>query len=115
MSDRFKHKLEHKLETKPAEGDAEPEGVRRLEVITGTGRRRRWSSDDKMRIVLESLEPDANVSEVARRQGLSPQQLFAWRRAVRSPEVTASCAEGPRMGGAECGHTATYGVPVGNG
>jgi transposase len=90
MSDRFKHRLEHKLETKPAESDAEPEGVRRLEVITGTGRRRRWSSDDKIRIVLESLEPDANVSEVARRHGLSPQQLFAWRRAVRSPEVAAA-------------------------
>jgi transposase len=83
MSDRFKHKLEHKLGTKPGAGDAEPEGVRRLELITGTGRRRRWSNDDKVRIVLESLEPDANVSEVARRHGMSPQQLFAWRRGAR--------------------------------
>jgi len=90
MSDRFKHKLGHTLETKPAEGAAEVEGVRRLELITGTGRRRRWSNDDKVRIVLESLEADANVSEVARRHGLSPQQLFAWRRAVRSPEVATA-------------------------
>jgi transposase len=64
--------------------------VRRLEVITGTGRRRRWRRDDKVRIVLESLEADANVSEVARRHGLSPQQLFAWRRAVRDPEVAGA-------------------------
>jgi transposase len=84
MSDRFKHKLEHKLESKPADGAAEPGSVRRLELITGTGRRRRWSSDDKARIVLESLEAGATVSEVARRQGLSPQQLFAWRREARA-------------------------------
>jgi transposase len=94
MSNRFKHKLEHtlehKLESKLAEGAGEPENVHRLELITGTGRRRRWSNDDKVRIVLESLEPDANVSEVARRHGLSPQQLFAWRRAARSPEVAAA-------------------------
>ena len=84
MSDRFKHKLEHKLESKPADdGAAEPGSVHRMELITGTGRRRRWSSDDKARIVLESLEAGATVSEVARRQGLSPQQLFAWRREAR--------------------------------
>jgi transposase len=54
--------------------------VRRIEVITGAGRRRRWPRADKARIVVESLEPGANVSGVARRNGLSPQQLFAWRR-----------------------------------
>jgi transposase len=52
-------------------------------LITGSGRRRRWSSEDKARILLDSFEPDANVSEVARRNGLSPQQLFAWRREAR--------------------------------
>src|SRR5262245_58873315 len=97
MSDRFDHKLErkleHKLENKPAEAGAETEHVRRLELITGTGRRRRWSSDDKVRIVVESLEPGAKVSEVARRHGLSPQQLFAWRRVARAisgPEIAAA-------------------------
>lgn len=97
MSDRFDHKLEHKLESKPAEGDAGPRSVRRIELITGTERRRRWSSDDKLRMVVESFEPGANVSEVARRHGLSPQQLFAWRREVRamsgqSTEVAAAPA-----------------------
>jgi transposase len=97
MSKRFKHKLEHTLESKLAEGDAEPANVHRLELITGTGRRRRWSSDHKVRIVLESLEPGASVSEVARRHGLSPQQLFAWRRDARaisgqSPEKAAAVA-----------------------
>ena len=57
--------------------------VRRVEVINGLGGRRRWSVDDKARIVEETLVAGAVVSEVARRYGLSPQQLFGWRRAAR--------------------------------
>ena len=64
--------------------------VRRLEVITGTGRRRRFSEDDKARMVEETLAPGAVVSEIARRHGLTPQQLFGWRRQARRPvEVIA--------------------------
>ena len=44
---------------------------------------RRWSDDDKARIIVESFVPGANVSEVARRNGLSPQKLFSWRREAR--------------------------------
>ena len=58
----------------------EATAVRRLEVITGTGRRRQFSDDDKARIVEETLVPGAVVSEVARRHGLTPQQVFTWRR-----------------------------------
>jgi transposase len=65
----------------------EATAVRRLEVITGTGRRRRFSADDKARIVEETLVAGAVVSEVARRYGLSPQQLFGWRRQARQPAV----------------------------
>jgi transposase len=83
MSDRFDHTLERKLDSKAGEpGDAGI--VRRIELITGGGRRRRWSTDDKARIIVESLEPGATVSEVARRHGLSPQQLFGWRRGARA-------------------------------
>ena len=57
--------------------------VRRLEMITGTGRRRRISEDDKARVVEETLAPGAVVSHVARRYGLTPQQLFTWRRQAR--------------------------------
>ena len=53
---------------------------RRIEVINGAGGRRRWSADDKARILEETLVPGAVVSEVARRHGLTPQQLFGWRR-----------------------------------
>lgn len=53
--------------------------VRRLEVINGALGRRRWPSEEKGRIVAESLAPGVVVSEVARRHGLNPQQLFSWR------------------------------------
>jgi transposase len=53
-------------------------------VINGGGRRRRWSDDDKARIVRESREPGASVPEVARRYGLSPGQLYKWRQEVRA-------------------------------
>jgi transposase len=67
--------LDHRLE---------PEGsVRRFEVITGAMGRRRWSVDDRARILEETLVPGAVVSEVARRHGLTPQQVFTWRRAAR--------------------------------
>jgi transposase len=60
-----------------------PRPVRRLEVITGAGGRRRWPTDEKARILEEALVPGAIVSEVARRHGMSPQHLFTWRRQAR--------------------------------
>jgi len=60
-----------------------PRPVRRLEVITGAGGRRRWSADEKARILEEAMAPGAVVSEVARRHGLSPQHLFTWRRQAK--------------------------------
>jgi transposase len=72
-----------------------PEGVHRLEMITGTGRRRRFSEDDKSRIIEETIVPGAVVSEVARRHGLSPQQLFGWRRQARRPAAVG--AEAPKF------------------
>ena len=57
--------------------------ARRLEVITDTGRRRWFSKDDKARIDEETLVPGAVVSEIARRHGLTPQQVFTWRRQAR--------------------------------
>ena len=69
-----------------------PHQVQRLEVITGAGGRRRWSAAAKARIVEEATAPGAVVSEVARRHGLRPQQLFTWRRLARR---TLSRAERP--------------------
>ena len=60
------------------------EPVRRLEVSTGAGRRRKWSDEDKTRIVAEIVASGDSVCSVARRHGLSPQQLFGWRRQLRA-------------------------------
>jgi transposase len=56
------------------------DGFRRIEVITGVGRRRRWTDEDKARIVAESLDPATTASAVARRYGLHVSQLFTWRQ-----------------------------------
>jgi transposase len=68
-------------------------GVRRLEVITGVGGRRSWSRDDKARIVAESFAARANVSAVARRYGLRPQQVYAWRRLARTGALVLPAEE----------------------
>ena len=80
--------LDHMLEPKATT-------VRRLDVITGAGRRRRFSADDKARIVEETLVAGAVVSDVARRHGLSPQQLFTRRRQARRLGAESADAEGP--------------------
>ena len=71
--------------------------ARRLEVITGTGRRRWFSADDKARMIEETLVPGAVVSEVARRHGLAPQQLFTWRRQARQPVGADAATAAPQF------------------
>jgi transposase len=56
--------------------------VQRLEVVN-TGRRRRWSVDEKLRIVEESFQGHRQVSATARRHDISPSLLFSWRKALR--------------------------------
>jgi transposase len=84
--------------------DASDGGYRRVEVLTGPGRRRRWSDEAKARIVAETLEPGAVVADVARRWQVCSQQVFGWRRAMRHepaalafvpivPEVSPPTAE----------------------
>ena len=62
---------------------SKPEPARRLEVFTGSGRRRTWAPALKAEIVAEIYESGDTVSAVARRHGLTPQQLFGWRREAR--------------------------------
>jgi transposase len=73
-------------------------GFRRVEVLTGPGRRRRWSADDKARVVAETLAVGAKVSEVARRWQVCPQQVLGWRREMRAEQ--AKTAEGAMVAAA---------------
>lgn len=71
--------------------DVTPAGeVRRIEVFTGSGPRRRWSPDEKARIIAESYAGVDTVCDVARRHGLAPTQLFTWRRGARLPREARS-------------------------
>ena len=54
-----------------------------IEVITGRERRRRWSIEEKLRIVGETFEPGASVGQIAARHEVYPGLLFTWRRQFR--------------------------------
>jgi transposase len=66
--------------------------VARLDVIS-SGARRRWTLDEKQRIVAESYAAPRQVSATARRNGLSASQLFTWRRLARDGRLTEADRE----------------------
>ena len=55
----------------------------RLEVLTQPERRRRWSDEEKLRIIREAMEPGVRFADVARRHDISAPQLYQWRVALR--------------------------------
>src|SRR5690606_28969241 len=57
-----------------------PMTMPRVEVITSVERRRRWSREEKERLVVASFEPGVTASEVARSAGIHVSQLFRWRK-----------------------------------
>ena len=52
--------------------------------MTRRKKRRRWSAEDKLRIVLAGLEPDVEVSELCRREGINPTQYYGWKKTLLS-------------------------------
>jgi transposase len=89
--------------------------VERLKVVD-TGRRRRWSEDEKLKIVLESLQAPRQVAATARRYGVSRSLLLRWRRSFR-PEKDAADQTGfvPAMVVTESGATPGPVGPAGGG
>jgi transposase len=77
----------------------------RVEVITGVARRRRFSIEQKLAVVEETMQPGMSISYVARRHGLSPSLVFRWRRlmsdggreAVRADDDVVPAAELRRL------------------
>jgi transposase len=60
----------------------------RGEVLSGPERRRRWSTDEKLRILAQSLAPGSSPSLACRIHGISTGQLSTWRKQFRSGELT---------------------------
>lgn len=73
----------------------------RIEIITGAARRRRWTTEQKLRIIEESFEPGETVSAVARRNGVAPNLLFRWRRLMSEGGVVAVGSDEPVIGSSE--------------
>jgi len=69
-----------------------PTAAQRLEIFTGAGRRRNWGAEEKARIVAETLAPGASVSAIARAHGLTPAQLFRWRRDAGAAQTSSAPA-----------------------
>ena len=76
------------------DNDASTRPAQRIEVFTGAGRRRAWLDEEKVRIVREIASSGDSVCAVARRHGLSPQQLFGWRRRLRDAEAASAGSGG---------------------
>src|SRR5690606_877677 len=70
----------------------------RVEVITSVQRRRRWTTAEKVRLVEEAMQPGMSVSYVARRAGIAPSQLFAWKRRMLEGGATAVQADDDVVG-----------------
>jgi transposase len=73
--------------------DSDSVQVSRLEVIE-TGRRRRWTPEEKLRIVEESLRGSRQASRTARRYGIPNSLLFRWRKAWREGRLAPAAVDG---------------------
>jgi transposase len=66
----------------------------RVEILASGKQRRHWSADDRTRIVAETSAAGAKVSDVARKHGIAPSLIFAWRREARTKEAGEPAAPG---------------------
>jgi transposase len=73
----------------------------RIEVITGSARRRRWTTEQKLRAIEESCLPGETVSSVARRHGVAPNLLYRWRRLMNEGGASAVGSDEQVVGSSE--------------
>jgi len=71
------------------------EEYRRIELISGTSRRRRWSKEERAQILAESFAPGSNVAAVARRHGVSGGLLHCWRKQARAQGAEKAAPDVP--------------------
>jgi len=85
------------------ESESEPlfHADQQIEVITGAARRRRWTTEEKLRIVDETLRSGESISVLARRHGVAPNLLYRWRRLMTEGGAVAVQADDAVTGNAE--------------
>ena len=89
------HHDSHHDTREPRDARNDPGGYRRIELISGTERRRRWSDEERAQILAESFEPGANISAVARRHGVSGGLLHCWRKQARALAKEGALPDAP--------------------
>ena len=67
------------------------------EILTQPERRRRWTSEQKLALVSESLRPGASPTQVARRYGISTGLLYTWRRLAQNGELSLAPTAAPML------------------
>ena len=73
----------------------------RIELISGSVRRRQWTTEQKLQIIEESFQPGETVSSVARRRGVAPNLLYRWRRLMTEGGAAAVGSDEPVVGSSE--------------
>jgi transposase-like protein len=66
------------------------------EIVSRVERRRRWTAEQKVKVLTEALEPGATVSAVADRNGISRSQLYAWMKGARKGDIPGISLNGPQ-------------------
>lgn len=74
---------------------------RRIELMTGDVRRRRWTTDQKLAIIEQSFEPGETVSSTARRHGVAPNLLYRWRKLLSEGGAAAVDSDEPVVGNSQ--------------
>ncbi len=87
---RYDHNDDHSDVTTPVQ-------PRRVEVLTGPERRRKWPDETKIAIVAEALADGVVVSDIARRHDVTPSQLFGWMRQFRDAALATIASPEPLM------------------
>lgn len=92
QAEGLKHELEYRLMSND---------FRRIELLTGDARRRRWTTEQKLTIMEQSFEPGETVSSTARRHGVAPNLLYRWRKLFSEGGAAAVDSDEPIAGNSE--------------
>jgi len=64
--------------------------------MSDNGKRRKWNAAEKLRIVLAGLQPNVEVSELCRREGIHPTQYYGWKKQLLSSATKVFAADSKR-------------------
>jgi transposase len=69
--------------------------------MSENGHRRKWSAQEKLRIVLAGMQPNVSISDLCRREGINPTQYYGWKKQLMSAATRIFDADASRPSAAE--------------